>query len=227
MVYELDWTLIENESVQMGITWKLSPADSPWWNSCCEALIKSAKKAIHLAIGESKLTFSEFQTVLFQCANILNERPIAVNNAKEQDFSYLCPNDMLLGRSSSRAPEELFCGNNNVIRRMIFIEALVDSFWRKWTSCYFPSLLIEQKWHHAKRNVRVGDLVVIHDKDLKRSEWKLGRIVEAIPGKDGIVRRIEIEYKNKESVQFVRITRSVQRVIVILPVEEQTGLTIQ
>ena len=145
VISNLDWEKIEMDSTQRGITWKLTPADSPWWNSCCEALIRSVKKAINVAIGESVLTFSEFQTVLFQCANILNERPIGVNNAKEQDFTYLCPNDMLLGRSSSKAPVDHFCIRNSMIKRTVFVQSNEDSFWRMWMNCYFPSLLVEQK----------------------------------------------------------------------------------
>ena len=103
----------------------------------------------------------------------------------------------------------------------MFIESLVNSFWKKWTHCYFPSLLVEQKWHHARRNVAIGDVVIIHDKDLSRGEWKLAKVADVVPGNDGIVRRLKIHYKSKGSNQFTIVTRSVQRVIVILPVEEQ------
>ena len=151
------------------------------------------------------MTYSEFQTILFQCSNILNERPIGIDKSKEKDFTYLCPNDMLLGRASSRAPVDSFCKRNSIIKRMVFIDSLVDSFWRKWTNSYFPSLLIEQKWHHTRRNVAKGDVVIIHDKDLSRGEWRLGRVVDTIAGKDGIVRRIEIQYKNKDSKKFTNI----------------------
>ena len=61
VLLDFDWEKIENDSIQNGITWKLSAADSPWWNSCCEALIRSVKKVIRNAIDQTDLTFSEFQ----------------------------------------------------------------------------------------------------------------------------------------------------------------------
>ena len=61
----------------------------------------------------------------------------------------------------------------------------------------------------------------MHDKDLKRNEWKLGRVVDVVAGTDGSVCRIEIQYKNKDSKNYFNVTRSVQRVIVILPIDEQ------
>ena len=102
-----------------------------------------------------------------------------------------------------------------------FIESIVECFWKKWTHCYFPSLLVEQKWHYTRRNVSIGDIVIIYDKDLARSEWKLGRVCEVIEGSDKVIRRIKIQYRNKGCNQFTSITRSIQRVIVILPIGEQ------
>ena len=77
-------------------------------NGCAEALIKSVKKAIIVAIGDHILSFPEIQTVVFEAANIVNERPIAVNNRDLDDGSYLCPNDLLLGRASSSVPSGPF-----------------------------------------------------------------------------------------------------------------------
>ena len=203
-----------------GLSWKFSPPDSPWWNGCAEALIKSVKKAIHHAIGDSRLRFSEIQTVFFECANLVNERPIGIKPSKEHDFVYLCPNDILLGRSTSRLPHGQFNEDNSLIKRLLFIETLINSFWTKWSHNYFPSLLIQQKWHHTKRNAAVGDIVIIQDNDLRRGQWKLGRIIKVTPGIDNVVRRVEIEYKNKGNNTFSVIERSVQRIIVILPIEE-------
>ena len=65
----------------------------------------------------------------------------------------------------------------------------------------------------------VGDIVVIQDHDLPLGQWKLGRVIKTFPGIDNKVRRIEIQYKNKNSDVFVTIERAVQKVSVVLPVE--------
>ena len=59
--------------------WDFTSADAPWQNGCSEALIKLIKKALTVAIGDSILTFSELQTVCFEAANLVNERPIGRN----------------------------------------------------------------------------------------------------------------------------------------------------
>ena len=200
-----DWGKIESCGYDKGLSWKFSPAESPWWNGCCESLVRSIKKAINEIMKEQRLSYNELLTIFFESANLVNERPIGTKPSENQDFTYLCPNDLLLGRSTSRVPSGLFNESKSLIKRFIFIQSLIDSFWKKWTSKYFPELLIQEKWHHGKRNIMVGDIVTIQDNDLPRGQWKLGKVIKTTPGIDKRVRRIEIQYKNKNSDTFVTI----------------------
>jgi len=55
-----------------------------------------------------------------------------------------------------------------------------------------------------------------------KGKWKLGRIVRAEPSaRDGCVRSVDIQYKNPDATSFITISRPVQRIVVILPVEEE------
>ena len=176
----LDWESVHEFGARNGTEWHFSLADAPWQNGCVESLIKSMKKAIKLAVGSQILRFSELQTVLYEASNIVNERPIGRHPTNVEDGAYLCPNDMFLGRASSRAPSAPFKEVKNG-RRFEFIQKICDCFWRKWINNYFPSLLLEQKWHIAKRNVKIGDIVIIKDVKAVRSAWKLGRVSKVSP----------------------------------------------
>ena len=70
---------------------------------------------------------------------------------------------------------------------------IVDVFWRKWTRDFFPSLIVQQKWHKKKRNVRVGDVVLVQDSNQARGNWKLGKVSKVYPGDDGRVRKVDVE----------------------------------
>ena len=59
-----------------GLQWIFTPADAPWQNGVTEARTRSVKRTIEFSVGENALTFSELQTVLFEIAKLLNERPI-------------------------------------------------------------------------------------------------------------------------------------------------------
>ena len=97
-----DWEKLRSFGVMEGFEWNFTPADAPWQNGTSESLIRSVKRSLKAAIGESILTFSELQTVLFEVANLINERPIGRHPRSPKDRSYLCPNDLLLGRSTAR-----------------------------------------------------------------------------------------------------------------------------
>ena len=108
-----------------------------------------------------------------------------------------------------------------------FNDKIVNSFWKKWTRDFWPSLIIRQKWHFEKRNLRVGDLVIFQDSNLIKNCWKLGEIVIAEKSKDGKVRNVSIRYKPKKigksykGQKDVIITRSAHKLVVILPAEEK------
>ena len=135
------------------------------------------------------------------------------------DGSYLCPNDLLLGRATSKIQAGPFDTKANAIKRFQFVQKIVDAFWIKWTRYYFPSLIIRGKWHTERRNLCVGDIVLIQDSNNVRGQWKQGRISKVYPGPDGRVRNVQVEYKDpgKDSKQFTKIERPIQRLILLLP----------
>jgi hypothetical protein len=75
---------------------------------------------------------------------------------------------------------------------------LLDEFWKQWSTEYLLSLRQRLSYDHKKeRSVsvepRVGHVVVIKDKHLPRGSWRLARIVELLPGSDGIVRSARVK----------------------------------
>ena len=161
IVKGLDWETIQKFGAQRGIEWKFTPADSPWHNGCSESLVKSTKLAIKACIKDQVLTNPELHTVVYEVANILNERPIGMHPTNPDEGTYICPNDLSLGRASSRIPGGPFADFTSLKNRYAFVEGIANSFWRNMTRDYFPSLLIRSKWHVQKRNIVLGDTVVI------------------------------------------------------------------
>ena len=205
-----------------GLKWHFSPPNEPWRNGCVESLVKSLKKSIKIAVGSQILSFPELQTVPYEAANLVNERPIGMHSNQIEGETYLCPNDLLLGRASNRVPSGPFSENYNSKQRYLFVQSVVNSFWKRWTQDYFPSLLVRQKWHCQKRNIRVGDVVLIKDLNVVRGEWRLGEVVKTYYSENNkIVRTVNIRYKIPTRKRCNIIKRAVQSVIVIFPVEDK------
>ena len=229
MIESLDKDALARFGHSQGLQWQFSSPDAPWQNGCTEALVKLVKKALVAAIGDQVLSFSELQTVLYEAANLVNERPIGVLPTHPEDGSYLSPNHLLLGRASSRIPSGPFKDQANMRQRFGLVQSIIDSFWKRMTRDFFPSLLIRTKWHVQKRNVKVNDLVMVQDSNLIRGDWRLGRVVEIYPDDKGVVRNVEVEYKLQnpdespkvyKSKPFSRIRRAVQRLVVVMAAEE-------
>ena len=74
------------------------------------------------------------------------------------------------------------------------IDKIIGSFWKTWSKDYLTSLR-ENSMNLGRKGVgpKIGDVVVIHEDNKKRTLWKLGRVVDLIKGKDGVVRGAKIK----------------------------------
>ena len=140
--------------------------------------------------------------------------------------STFCPNDLLLGRTSNEAPKGVFEFFPSHEHRLKFHQRIVDSFWKKWSRDFFPTLLIRQKWHIERRDLQIGDIVLLQDSNVVRGTWKFADVTMAEKGKDGKVRNVTLRYKAKKAgfgykgEKDVFVKRSAHRIVVILLVEE-------
>ena len=125
--------------------------------------------------------------------SIVNSRPITKLSDDPKDLTPLTPNHLLLLRSSPSLPQGLFVKQDLYRRRWRQVQYLADIFWKRWLTEYLPTLQERQKWLHPKRNLRVGDLVLVRHDNTPRPRWPLGLIVNTYPGSDGLVRSVQVK----------------------------------
>ena len=229
------WSTMEESLRGLGSSknfkWIVSPPDSPWRQGKAERHIGIMKRLIRLSIGDSRVTPVELQTSLFEIANICNERPIGVSKPREDGiYDIITPNHLMMGRSSNILPDDAELASDlPMSARYRLVHHITSSFWRKWSTEVSPSLIVRQKWHKNSRNLCVNDLVMICDSSVIKAKYKLGLVEMVHPSTDGIVRSATIHYvllqknsQGEDKVQHIRVKRSVQRLVLILPVEEQS-----
>ena len=214
-----------------GMEWTFGPGDSPWHQGAVEALVKSAKRAINLSIHNQRLSASEILTLFYEVANVMNERPIGALPGADSELSMLTPNSLLIGRATSKNPGGWQPHEDSNTSRYNLVQSLADIFWAQWTQLCAPSLVLYPKWHTSKRNLKPGDVVLVVDSGALRSEYRLGIVREVYPGMDHKVRKVQLAYKTYKVGEAVSqysgakdqlVTRSVQRLVLIVPVEEDT-----
>lgn len=56
-----------------------------------------------------------------------------------------------------------------------------------------PTLLERKKWNETRRNLKVGDLVLLTDESFPRGKWPLGRVLDVVVSRDGLVRTVKVK----------------------------------
>ncbi len=88
----------------------------------------------------------------------------------------------------------------------------------------FSGRMLNRKWTKTVRNVAVGDVVYLAEAENDDPTYRLGKIVEANPGKDGCVRTVRVQYTNPgKSGGTIRsppktTTRPIHKIAVMVPV---------
>ena len=60
---------------------------------------------------------------------------------------------------------------------------------------------------------------MVEDQNAIRGNWKLGLVKNIYPGRDNLVRDVEVEVVSKDGVKTL-LSRPVQKLVVIVPTEE-------
>ena len=146
---------------------------------------------------------------------IINGCPITAVSEDPNDLEALTPNHLLLLRAGPTLPPGEFEKNDVYSRRRWRqVQYLADVFWRRWTKEYLPALQSSQKWVQPKKNLEVGDVVLMLEEDNPRNLWPLARVLETFPGRDGRVRTVKVKTRSSELVRPIHklcFLESVQR----------------
>ena len=152
-------------------------------------MIRSVQQILKAILKEQLVSDEVLSTVMAEAVNILNSRPLTYNSDSPLDDQPLTPNHLLHLRPCPGLPPGIF-DKDDLSCRCAWRQAqyLANLFWRRWTSEYLPTLLERKKWNTPRRNLEVGDLVLLADESFPRGKWPLGRIVEVMPSRDGLVK---------------------------------------
>ena len=77
-----------NFALKTKFEWTISPANSPWRQGRTEVRIKTIKRLLKISVGDIKLTPAELQTVLYEAANLCNDRPIGISKTPKTDVKF-------------------------------------------------------------------------------------------------------------------------------------------
>ena len=194
LLSELDERKINTTVANKGVKWNFNPPLAPHFGGAHESMIKSAKKAITAILGQADITDEELMTAIIGAEGLINSRPLTYQSANHEDDLPLTPNHFLHGQIGGQfAPTSVDESQFNPRKRWRRIQELIRHFWRRWLREWLPGLNARKKWHRERRDIQVGEVVLVISPDTPRGNWPLGRVLEVYPGDDGRVRVVKVQ----------------------------------
>ncbi|XP_022824061.1 uncharacterized protein LOC111354747 [Spodoptera litura] len=180
-----------SELANLEVEWHFNAPAWPSAGGLWEAAVKSMKHHLRRVLGDQKLTYEEFSTLLAKIEACLNSRPLCpLTEDPEEFYNCLTPGHFLTGSPILSLPLADYsnASNINLRRRWQLCEHMFHQYWKTWSNEYLTTLQTRSKWNKPNRNIKKGDLVLVKEDNLPPGKWAMGRIIETHPGSDGYVR---------------------------------------
>ena len=198
LVENLDHEKIQRMTVNEGVKWHWNPPAGPHFGGVFESMIKSAKRAIAAILGNAEVNDEELQTVITGVESLMNSRPLTKPSDDPNDETVLTPNHFLIGQMGGElAPESVDETSYNLQKRWRRVQELTRRVWQRWMKEYLPHIGSRQKWFLPTESLKKNDVVLVIDPQSARRDWGLGRIAATYPGKDGLVRVVDVRQGHK------------------------------
>ena len=166
-----------------------------------ESLIKSSKRAIRAVLKNAEFTDAELNAAFIGAEDLVNSRPLGYQTNDPNDFRVLTPASFLHGRlDGSNLPMVVDQHQPDHRKRWRLVQTTLKHIWRRWLREILPTLGPRQKWTQDNRNFEVDDEVLVIDRNLPRYRWDIGRITQVYPGRDGVVRVVNVKGHNGETL---------------------------
>ena len=138
---------------QHGIVWKFNVPRAPWWGGFFEWMVRSVKRCLKKTLGNARVTYEEFQTVLLEVEGILNSRPLTY--VYEELEEPITPSSLCIGRrllSPIPKTQDSISGTTatELSKRQKHLDLVLKHFWNRWRREY----LSELREHHLDKIAR-------------------------------------------------------------------------
>lgn len=109
---------------------------------------------------------------------VVNSKPMTSASNSIDDYGVLSPNHFIFDQGSNNIPIINDHPVNFVLnQKWRLVQTVANQFWTRRTPEYFLTLTKRQKWSSRSKNLEVGDLVFLYDKNVRRSNWNLSWVI--------------------------------------------------
>ena len=194
---ELNAEKIQSDLSDRECAFEFNPPQASHFGGIWERQIRTIKGILTTMLREAsgRLNTSSLRKLLYEVSSIINSRPLTTNDLNDPNaLEPLTPNHILTMKPKAALPPP-----GNFVRQDLYIKKrwrqvqyLCEQFWSRWKKEYLSNIQLRSKWHQKRRNIQIGDVVLLKDEDSLRSHWSMARVIETVTDDDGLVRKVKI-----------------------------------
>lgn len=158
------------------IEWNFVPSGPHHFIGSVERMVQCFERTMKAVTSTKSPSFTklQFRRLLYSVNNLISDRPLALGEhdiTKLNANRLLCPNALLMGRSTSDISPLVDIDYNNYLSAderyytnlLALKYAFINNFWSKWYEQVFNVLLPRTKWLKTGRQLQVQNIVIIRD----------------------------------------------------------------
>nr|XP_008107433.2 PREDICTED: uncharacterized protein LOC103278651 [Anolis carolinensis] len=180
---------------QEGCKWLFNPPHASHMGGAWERMIGIVRRILDaMLLNVTILTHEILITLMAEVMSIINSRPLTPISTDPEDPNVLTPATLLTFKTPEWKDITIAAELKNIHRKQWQqVQSLANTFWKRWKREYLPLLQRRSKWEQVQENLRIGDIVLMKEKDTPRRKWPLAVITQVIPGGDHQVRKVRVK----------------------------------
>lgn len=224
----IDWDEVQTKYATEPIEWKFNPPSAAWWGGFWERLIRIVKDMLKRSLGSKKLELSQLENVMFDVEAIVNCRPLTYIESDTDSLEPLTPSNFLTDVPDLSLPEIDHLSAPKLRKQFKVLCQLRSELKERFLKEYLALLVHRKPTTTTSPDLQVGEVVLIGSEDRRRQLWPLGRIVEFLPGKDGVNRLAKVKTSTGEYLRPIQRLYSLEmRDSIPVPIYVNNSTSIQ
>ena len=233
---EMDRDQVKVEMLKENCDWfevKFNVPSARHMGGIWERQIRSVRTVLSALLESNgqQMNDEALRTFMCEAEAVVNSRPLTAESITSPGSAEaLTPNHFLTLKTKVVVPPPGIFKSADLYSKKWWqrVQHLTNEFWLRWKKEFLLSLQERQKWTKPRKNLQVNDVVIIKEDDVPRNQWRVCRVVEALPDEDGLVRKVKLEVGNrnlassgKRSQPLATLERSIHKLVLLMSAEDE------